>query len=373
MITPNDNSSYKGKIPDVNKADNMSFFFDNDFSHEKKGQNDNFFQFFNSTNNDLSFITDFEFGGENNNKKFHDFNLTHEIDGGNVSEQNLFQNKEQKDQNFHGNFFTGKSAVVSEADKTDFSFISKKRFPDSVQVENKDEFYRGENDDSFNFFNTTISSIPECMSLESTTKSNSSFRSKLSKAMKGSQKEKRAKLSCKKYNIRDKILNNALNSCLLFCNTLIYKYARKIIGPNIRFYKIDIDIKKNFEIKRNLLNFSVGDILRLKNGKQIGMSVCKLKEINLNDATYNKVTIFPQIREFLDQKFSDFMKNYYMKREEDFPELIQELKINCPLSSKLFFSGLLRKAEEYNKDYVDLLISVVKQEFFIDPNKDSNS
>ena len=161
-----------------------------------------------------------------------------------------------------------------------------------------------------NFIDNNFYDSPNLQNENSTTKNNiqitSTYRGRKPNESNYINKKKKIHDKFEPFNIRSKIKNNFFKFLISFLNDKI----RKIFGYQIiKFRKLNYNFINIRNIKENylLLNKKIKDILGLDISKKY-----KIKDENQNIMTLNK--IYPHLSEYLDLKFEDFYKQYFLKK-----------------------------------------------------------
>ena len=123
------------------------------------------------------------------------------------------------------------------------------------------------------------------------------------------RKRKKIHDKSKSDNIREKIKNNSFNFMIEFLNDKIRKFFNE--NQSLIFRKIDYKLKniKNKEENFLFLNKSLKEILNEK----ISPKFSKINK-NQNKITLKIVYSNSNLSYFLDMKFKDFYKEYYLKK-----------------------------------------------------------
>ena len=230
-----------------------------------------------------------------------------------------------------------------ETERENFFSSSNNLFPN--------ELNKSEN----NFIDNNFYDSPNLQNENSTTKNNiqitSTYRGRKPNESNYINKKKKIHNKFEPFNIRSKIKNNFFKFLISFLNDKI----RKIFGYQIiKFRKLNYNFINIRNIKENylLLNKKIKDILGLDISKKY-----KIKDENQNIITLNK--IYPHLSEYLDLKFEDFYKQYFLKKyssndkkskTKDFYNFINSVKEKCLKQIDLNECNSIEKEEKLKEN-----------------------
>ena len=206
-----------------------------------------------------------------------------------------------------------------------------------------------------NFIDNNFYDSPNLQNENSTTKNNiqisSTYRGRKPNESNYINKKKKIHNKFEPFNIRSKIKNNFFKFLISFLNDKI----RKIFGYQIiKFRKLNYKFINKRNIKENylLLNKKIKDILCLEK-----ISKKYKKDENKNIITLNK--IYPHLSEYLDLKFEDFYKQYFLKKyssndrkskTKDFYNFINSEKEKCLKQIDLNECNSIEKEEKLKEN-----------------------
>ena len=230
-----------------------------------------------------------------------------------------------------------------ETERENFFSSSNNLFPN--------ELNKSEN----NFIDNNFYDSPNLQNENSTTKNNiqisSTYRGRKPNESNYINKKKKIHNKFEPFNIRSKIKNNFFKFLISFLNDKI----RKIFGYQIiKFRKLNYKFINKRNIKENylLLNKKIKDILCLEK-----ISKKYKKDENKNIITLNK--IYPHLSEYLDLKFEDFYKQYFLKKyssndrkskTKDFYNFINSEKEKCLKQIDLNECNSIEKEEKLKEN-----------------------
>ena len=215
-----------------------------------------------------------------------------------------------------------------------------------------------------NFIDNNFYDSPNLQNENSTTKNNiqisSTYRGRKPNESNYINKKKKIHNKFEPFNIRAKIKNNFFKFLICFLND---KIREKFGYQIIKFRKLNYKFINKRNIKENylLLNKKIKDILCLEK-----ISKKYKKDENQNIMTLNK--IYPHLSEYLDLKFEDFYKQYFLKKyssndkkseKNDFYNFINSEKEKCLKQIDLNECNSIEKEEKLKE--INLYFNKIKK------------
>ena len=244
------------------------------------------------------------------------------------------------------NFFEYSQYESTESNYNEFETERENFFSSSNNL-----FLNELNKNENNFIDNNFYDSPNLQNENSTTKNNtqtsSTYRGRKPNESNYINKKKKIHDKFEPFNIRSKIKNNFFKFLISFLNDKI----RKIFGYQIiKFRKLNYNFINIRNIKENylLLNKKIKDIL------------------GLDIITLNK--IYPHLSEYLDLKFEDFYKQYFLKKyssndkkskTKDFYNFINSEKEKCLKQIDLNECNSIEKEEKLKE--INLYFNKIKK------------